>query len=161
MFLNIICINGLGLFNGCYAIVENSYGCNFMMTKPNPVDIQVGSRLRQRRALLGMTQQHLATALNLSFQQIQKYESGINRISAGRLYHFSQLLNVPIGYFFEGAKQKSGAAADDTLGALQSGGQTKRETLELARAFSHISDSTVRKRLLEVARAMAMFSPSA
>ncbi len=131
-----------------------------MMTKPNPVDIQVGSRLRQRRALLGMTQQHLAMALDLSFQQIQKYESGINRISAGRLYHFSQLLNVPIGYFFEGAEQTIGSAARDTPGALQSGGQTKRETLELARAYSHISDSAVRKCLLEVAKSMANFSSS-
>ena len=149
------------MLNGCYALVVNSYGYNFVMTKPNPVDIQVGSRLRQRRALLGMTQQHLATALNLSFQQIQKYERGINRISAGRLHQLSRILNVSIDDLFEGAKRTSRAAADDTLGALQSGGQSKREILELARAYSHITDSTVRKRLLAVAKAMAKYSPSA
>ncbi len=136
-----------------------------MMTKPNPVDIQVGSRLRQRRTSLGMTQQYLAAALNLSFQQIQKYERGINRISASRLYQFSQILNVSIGYFFEGAMQNgaehtSGSAADDIPGAFQPGGRTKRETLELARAYSHITDSAVRKRLLEITKAMARISPS-
>ncbi len=132
-----------------------------MMTKPNPVDIQVGSRLRQRRVSLGMTQQNLAAALNLSFQQIQKYERGINRISASRLYQFSQILNVSIGYFFAGVTATRGSAADDTPGALQPGGPTKRETLELARAYSHITDSAVRKRLLEVTKALAKFSPSA
>ena len=131
------------------------------MTKPNPVDIWVGSRLRQHRELLGMTQKRLAAALDLSFQQIQKYERGINRISAGRLYQFSRILNVSIGYFFEGAEQTIGPAARDTPGALQSAGQTNRETLDLARAYSRITDSAVRKRLLEVAKAMAKISPSA
>ena len=136
-----------------------------MITKPNPVDIQVGSRLRQRRASLGMTQQYLAAALNLSFQQIQKYERGINRISASRLYQFSQILNVSIGYFFEGAMQNgaehtSRSAVDDMTGAFQSGVPTMRETLELARAYSHITDTAVRKRLLEVAKALARYSPA-
>ena len=127
-----------------------------MMKKPNPLDIRVGNSLRLRRTVLGMTQQYLAAALSLSFQQIQKYERGINRISAGRLYQFSRILNVPIDYFFEGA----GVAADDTPDASQHRGRTKRETLELARAYSRIADPAVRKRLLAVAKAMAKYSPA-
>ena len=134
-----------------------------MAATPNPVDIYVGRRLRQRRTMLGMNQNALAKALGLSFQQIQKYERGVNRIGSSRLYHLSQILDVPIGYFFEGApkvgaRRVNGSETQD--GAVTVDPKSKRETLELVRAFTKISDSTVRKRLLEVAKAISKISPS-
>lgn len=132
-----------------------------MMTKPNPVDIHVGSRLRQRRTLLGMTQQCLARSLELSFQQIQKYERGTNRMGASRLYQLCRILDVPIAYFFDGAPKGNTARASETeAGSARHDIHTKRETLELVRAFSRIADPGVRRRLLEVTKTMGKLSPS-
>lgn len=135
-----------------------------MSATPNPVDIHVGSRLRLRRTLHGMTQQSLAKALELSFQQIQKYERGTNRIGSSRLYQLSQILDAPIAYFFEGAP-KAGVTRPRETGtgvsrAEQNAAQSKRETLVLVRAFTHIADPAVRKRLLGVVKAMAEISAS-
>ncbi len=133
-----------------------------MVATPNPIDIHVGSRLRQRRTMLGMNQAGLGKMLDLSFQQIQKYERGTNRIGASRLFQLSRILDVPIDFFFEGvpkdgAPRESGSKAT----AETADPRSKRETLELVRAFTKIPDQAVRKRLLEVAKAISKFSPSA
>jgi len=72
-----------------------------MAANPNPIDVHVGSRVRLRRTLLGMSQEKLGEALGLTFQQVQKYERGVNRIGASRLYHLSQILDVPVSFFFD------------------------------------------------------------
>ncbi len=128
---------------------------------PNPVDVHVGARLRQRRTLLGMTQKTLGDDLGVSFQQMQKYERGANRMGSSRLYDLSRLLDVPIEYFF-GDMPTAVAASSPTL----VGGRAKkppsyepdpmatRETLELVRAYYKIEDANVRDRLRELAKAL-------
>jgi len=138
--------------------------------KPRPVDVHVGSRVRQRRTLLGMSQEKLGEAVGLTFQQIQKYERGTNRIGASRLYEFSRILDVPPAYFFEDMPEETatgkGAKAKKGQKGLADGGQAafggaaadplvKRETLELVRAYYKISDPKVRKRLFELTKAVA------
>ena len=120
---------------------------------PDPVDIHVGTRLRQRRTLLGMSQEKLAAAFGVSFQQIQKYERGANRVSASRLHQLTRILNVPVGYFFEGMAdvQQNGAAAHP---AHDSEMVASRETLELVRAYYRIEDPTVRRRLVDLLRSL-------
>ena len=120
---------------------------------PRPVDIYVGSRLRVRRTLLGLSQEALGEAVGLTFQQIQKYERGANRIGASRLFQFSQFLNVPISFFFEempGDVEATGGRRVPLPGeGSQSEGRDdmmlRRETLELVRAISGIKDQGVRK----------------
>jgi len=120
---------------------------------PDPVDIHVGTRLRQRRTLLGMSQEKLAAAFCVSFQQIQKYERGANRVSASRLHQLTRILNVPVGYFFEGIVdlQHNGNA---THPANDSEMVASRETLELVRAYYRIEDPTVRRRLVDLLRSL-------
>lgn len=120
----------------------------------HPIDLHVGNRVRQRRRLLGMTQQKLADAVHIRFQQIQKYESGANRISASRLWTLSKALDVPVAYFFEGVE--SGAYAKETNGdhtAEQDVFQNK-DTIALVRAFYTMNDEP-RRRLLDLAKAMS------
>lgn len=114
---------------------------------PNPVDVHVGQRMRQRRTLVGMSQTDLGEHLGISFQQVQKNEKGRNRLGASRLWQVSKLLGVPVCYFFEGLDGDSAPAADDPM--------TSRETLELVRAYDAIADETVRKRLGELVKAVA------
>ena len=128
---------------------------------PSPVDVHVGARLRQRRTLLGMTQTKVGESIGVSFQQMQKYERGANRISSSRLYDLSGMLEVPIEYFF-GDMPTAVAASSPTL----KGGRAKeppsyepdpmatRETLELVRAYYKIEDADVRKRLRELINAL-------
>ncbi len=128
---------------------------------PSPVDVHVGARLRQRRTLLGMTQTKVGESIGVSFQQMQKYERGANRISSSRLYDLSGMLEVPIEYFF-GDMPTAVAASSPTL----KGGRAKeppsyepdpmatRETLELVRAYYKIEDADVRKRLRELTKAI-------
>ena len=119
---------------------------------PNVIDFQVGARLRGRRKQLGMTQSNLAEALGVTFQQVQKYERGANRVSASTLYELAGALGVDIGYFFEDAKPLERAADvdDDPMRAFV----LSREGPELAQHFRVIG-SKERKALLELARAMA------
>ena len=135
---------------------------------PNPVDVHAGARLRLRRNLVGMSQGQLGAALGLTFQQIQKYERGANRISASRLSQIGQILNVPVSYFFD---EMPGAAAgfsesgqtplDDvpnaaqTLAAAEADFVQTRETLELIRAFNRITDSKQRRKVYELIKSMA------
>ena len=115
---------------------------------PHPVDVLVGRRVRERRALEGMSQTAVAEKLGLSFQQLQKYEKGTNRISASRLYELAQLLGVPVSYFYEGMEEgKSAPSQDEVL--------TKRETLELVRAYYAISDREVRDKIRGLVKAAA------
>ncbi len=115
---------------------------------PHPVDAHVGSRVRLRRTLLGMNQTQLGEALGLTFQQVQKYERGTNRISASRLYQLSQILDVPVSFFFDELVDEANAASPDNI-------SLKRETLELVRAYYRIRDPAARKHLREMTRAMA------
>ncbi len=127
----------------------------------SPVDVHVGARLRVRRTLLGMSQTTLGDAIGLTFQQVQKYERGSNRISASRLFDMSLILDVPIEYFFDDMPTAVAASSP-----AQGGGRAKkppshepdpmakRETLELVRAHYKISDPEIRKRLFELAKAL-------
>ena len=128
---------------------------------PNPVDVHVGARLRQRRTLLGMNQTKLGSSIGLTFQQVQKYEKGTNRISASRLYAVAGARDVPIEYFF--SEMPTGVAASSpTLGggrakkppSYEPDPMAKRETLELVRAYYKIEDADVRKRLRELTNAL-------
>jgi len=126
---------------------------------PHPIDIHVGARLRLRRTLLGLSQEKLGEAVGITFQQLQKYERGANRISASRLYHLSLVLDVPVGFFFEDMPIEHGAAQED--GVEREPTETdefesmaKRETLELVRAYYRIGDPLVRRRAFELIKAL-------
>ncbi|MBL4692169.1 MAG: helix-turn-helix transcriptional regulator [Magnetovibrio sp.] len=135
-----------------------------LLGTPRPVDIHVGARLRQRRTLLGMSQEKLGEAVGLTFQQIQKYERGANRIGASRLYQLGQVLDVSVSYFFEempGEVQKTRGdyAAPENSEKLESvqtsDPMARRETLELVRAYYRIEDPKVRKRVFELTKSIA------
>ena len=127
---------------------------------PDSVDVHVGQRLRVRRSLLGMSQEKLSDAIGLTFQQIQKYERGVNRISAGRLFQFSKILDVPIAYFYDQIDGESTTAnyglSDNEQEAFGGEGdimQTK-ETIELVRAYYAVEDPAKRKEMLRFIKAM-------
>ena len=129
----------------------------------NPVDVHVGGRVRLRRTLLGMSQEKLGEAIGLTFQQVQKYERGANRIGASRLYDLARVLDVPVGFFFEEMSPNTQQGSPAQLGGLQEESEAydfdplaKRETLELVRAYYRIQDPHVRRRLFELTKALAM-----
>ncbi|MBV9654543.1 MAG: helix-turn-helix transcriptional regulator [Acetobacteraceae bacterium] len=134
-------------------------------SRPSPIDVHVGTRIRLRRTLLGMSQERLGEALGLTFQQVQKYERGVNRVGASRLFDLSRVLDVPISFFFDdmpdslasvyggqtgrraaGFAEMQDGFGDDTL--------NRRETLELVRAYYRITDPSVRKRVFELIKSM-------
>ncbi len=130
--------------------------------KPNPVDVHVGSRVRLRRTLLGLSQEKLGEAIGLTFQQVQKYERGANRIGASRLWDLSRVLDCPVSYFFEEMEDEVQAASPRNLTGRTSEPEqkdadpmTKRETLELVRAYYKITDPQVRRRIYELAKSLA------
>jgi transcriptional regulator with XRE-family HTH domain len=132
--------------------------------KPNPVDTHVGSRVRLRRMLLGMSQERLGESMGLTFQQVQKYEKGVNRIGASRLFQISKILDVPVQFFFEEAPHTDGGAA---RGMAEPESETfileflnSREGLELNRAFVKIGDSKVRKSVVDLVRALGASNTS-
>ncbi len=130
--------------------------------RPRPVDVHAGERVWQRRKLLGMTQTDLGDAIGLTFQQVQKYERGVNRIGASRLLALTRVLDVPIIYFFEGMPPEVAAIPSATKGrgkakklpsyALDP--MAKRETLDLVRAYYKIEDADVRQRVSQLTKAM-------
>ena len=135
--------------------------------KPSPIDAHVGSRIRLRRTLLGMSQERLGEALGLTFQQVQKYERGVNRVGASRLFDLSRVLDVPIAFFFDDMpEQLAGLHGNDQMtratggfaeGANQLGVDEaihRRETQELIRAYYRITDPAVRKRVFELIKSM-------
>lgn len=132
------------------------------LRKPNIIDTHVGARMRLRRTLLGISQEQLAAALGLTFQQVQKYERGTNRISASRLFQLSRVLDVPITWFFDemdadvaaqGGKVPKGFAEEAQ--SFEADPMSRRETLELVRVYYRISDRKVRKKLYEMTKALA------
>jgi len=134
---------------------------NQSVRSPNPVDIHVGTRVRLRRTLLGMTQTGLGDAIGLTFQQVQKYERGVNRIGSSRLYDLARVLDVPINFFFDEMPKevasKSGAASSGPVEGAEAFDPdivSKRETLELVRAYYKIESPQVRKRLFEMVKAL-------
>jgi transcriptional regulator with XRE-family HTH domain len=149
-----------------------------MAASPNPIDVHVGKRLRLRRTLLGMSQERLGELLGLTFQQVQKYERGVNRIGSSRLFELGQILDVPVSFFFDDMPRGEHAAgqavglglggpirAPTGFGLAEEGAAfehdlndglslDKRETLELIRAYYRIADPAVRKRLFELTKAL-------
>ena len=117
----------------------------------HPVDTHVGQRIRHRRKLMGLTQQQLADGVGIRFQQIQKYESGANRVSASRLWDLSLKLKVPVSYFFDGLESSVVPSNDDN--ALHADVLQEKETIDLIRAYYALSEQP-RQRLLELAKAM-------
>jgi transcriptional regulator with XRE-family HTH domain len=150
-----------------------------MVTSPNPIDVHVGKRLRLRRTLLGMSQERLGELLGLTFQQVQKYERGVNRIGSSRLFELGQILDVPVSFFFDDMPNDArgvampgvtvGRTAAFAPGLAEEGATfehdfddglslDRRETLELIRAYYRIGDPAVRKRLFELTKALANLS---
>ena len=126
--------------------------------KPNPVDTHVGSRVRLRRTMLGMSQEKLGEALGITFQQIQKYEKGSNRIGASRLQRITEVLNVPVSFFFEDVP---GSTTSGPSGLSEPAGPdyvvdflSTSEGLQLNRAFVKISDPKVRRRIIDLVRSL-------
>jgi transcriptional regulator with XRE-family HTH domain len=118
----------------------------------HPVDVHVGKRIRHRRWMVGMTQQQLGEAVGIKFQQIQKYETGMNRVSASRLWDIAHAMDVPINFFFEGLEDEGVAAkqAENTLGDLLA----DKEALELVRSYYAIPENQ-RRRLFDLARVLS------
>jgi transcriptional regulator with XRE-family HTH domain len=147
-----------------------------MADQPNPIDVEVGRRLKRRRTLLGISQERLGELLGVSYQQIQKYERGTNRIGSSRLYDICRILDVPAGYFLDDAPEPpvfappappayglaeapAGFAFDAPVAppafSPEPAAADERETLELVRAFRRIRDPIVRRRLFELTKALA------
>lgn len=133
-----------------------------MMAKkaPNPIDKHVGSRVRMRRMMLGMSQEKLGNNLGLTFQQVQKYEKGTNRIGASRLQQISHILQVPVSFFFEGAPAVANAASVDGLHEAPSPAYVSdflatSDGLALTKAFMRISDSKLRRRIVDLVEQIA------
>ena len=131
------------------------------MSTPHPVDVHVGRRLRLKRTILGLSQEAVGKEIGVTFQQIQKYERGINRMGASRLYDFAKALGVQVAYFFEGY----GDYAMDEVSAYALGEPAatgfehekvnNRETLEVMRAYYRIKSPALRKRIIDLIKAMA------
>lgn len=125
---------------------------------PNPIDIHVGSRVRLRRMMLGMSQEKLGESLGITFQQIQKYEKGTNRIGASRLQHIATILKVPVSFFFEdapGAPAEAGGFAEAQPTSYVVDFLSSSEGLSLNKAFVRIEDPKVRRKIVDLVRVLA------
>lgn len=135
------------------------------MTTPNPIDVHVGKRLRFGRTMQGLSQESIGESIGVTFQQIQKYERGINCIRASKLFELAKVLKVPVTFFFEGLSESLGdkdgegyiipGAGDSGDGGFNMDLTNSRETVELMRAFHRISDPLLRAKILDLVRAMA------
>ena len=127
--------------------------------KANSIDEYVGTQLRQRRSLLGLSQERLAEQVGITFQQIQKYENGANRVSASRLYEFSKVLDIPVNFFFEnyGAGAVATGFAENDQSAFEGPDDImkRKETLELIRVYYSIASPKLRKDLFKLVKSMA------
>ena len=129
---------------------------------PHPIDIHVGSRVRLRRMMQGISQEKLGEDLGLTFQQVQKYEKGVNRIGAGRLFEIAQILDVPVQFFYDDFQSDED---DSTLSEETTGYEAERTDLfaslatsdgmQLAQAFLRINDVTIRRRIVDLVKAIA------
>src|SRR6478735_4358896 len=125
---------------------------------PNPIDKHVGSRVRMRRMLAGVSQEKLGEALGLTFQQVQKYEKGSNRISASRLQQIAKMLDVPVSFFFDGAPTgdvPTAGFADSAATTYISDFLTTSEGVQLTKAFTRIKSGRVRRRVIDLVEALA------
>jgi transcriptional regulator with XRE-family HTH domain len=126
---------------------------------PNPIDVHVGSRVRLRRMLVGMSQEKLGEMLGLTFQQVQKYEKGANRIGASRLFHISRILGVPVQFFFEdmpgGIATPAGGVAESDSSPFVMDFVSSAEGLQLNRSFAKITNPQVRKRLVDLVKSLS------
>jgi transcriptional regulator with XRE-family HTH domain len=130
--------------------------------RANPMDVHVGSRVRLRRMLLGMSQERLGEHLGLTFQQVQKYEKGVNRIGASRLFDLAKVLGVPVQFFYDEAPLGDHHAANGAPGFADKPGESyvveflgSREGLELNKAFSRITDPKVRRSIVDLVKSIA------
>ncbi len=134
-------------------------------SRPSPIDVHVGTRIRLRRTLLGMSQERLGDSLGLTFQQVQKYERGVNRVGASRLFDLSRVLDVPISFFFDdmpdslaanfgGGPNRRSSGMQDAADGFGDDTLSRRETLELVRAYYRITDPSVRKRVFDLIKSM-------
>ena len=137
-------------------------------SRPSPIDVHVGGRIRLRRTLLQMSQERLGDALGLTFQQVQKYERGANRVGASRLFNLSRVLDVPVSFFFDDMPAACGTGGGSRMPAMQAGGFaeaqegfgapddlfSRKETVELVRAYYKITEQPVRKRVLDLIKSM-------
>jgi len=138
---------------------------NFRITNNNAIDMHVGKRVRLRRTLMGMSQEQLGANLDITFQQVQKYERGSNRISASRLWDISQILDVPISFFFDDMSESTmrnsprrisrGCGVADGDCEIVTDPMARRETLELVRTYYTIHNPAVRKRIAEMVKSIA------
>lgn len=122
-----------------------------MSRSPDPIDAHVGARLRLRRMMLGVSQESLAAQVGVTFQQIQKYEKGQNRIGASRLFQLARALSAPVGYFFEGAP---GAAAEADPAPNVAALLSTPESVQLATAFARVADAGTRRRIVDLVQAL-------
>jgi transcriptional regulator with XRE-family HTH domain len=128
---------------------------------PNPIDQYVGARIRMRRIMLGMSQERLGDAIGLTFQQVQKYEKGINRIGASRLQQVGHILNVPVEFFFEGAPNQTNGLPDiDGFGEGVTASyvtefMSTNEGIHLMQAFLRIKDVKIRRRIVDLIEVMS------
>lgn len=128
--------------------------------QPNPIDIHVGMRLRLRRTLLGLSQEKLGEGIGLTFQQVQKYERGSNRIGASRLYDLSRILEVPVGFFFDdmpddiAGKSPVNRMSETSDYRPEDDDMHKRETLELVRAYYRITAPSIRKKVFDLVKSL-------
>jgi transcriptional regulator with XRE-family HTH domain len=127
--------------------------------KPNPIDIHVGSRIRLRRNMMGMSQEKLGESLGITFQQIQKYEKGTNRVGASRLQAIASILSVPVAFFFEDAPGEEGGSgrgfSEDASTAFAMEFCSTTEGLQLNRAFVKIADVKVRRKIVELVKSLS------
>jgi transcriptional regulator with XRE-family HTH domain len=124
---------------------------------PHSVDVHVGRRLRSRRTMLGMSQENLGDAVGVTFQQIQKYERGLNRIGSSRLYEFSRILNVPVAYFFEefDEGQTGQTPASENGSNYEYEKMANKEVLSVVRAFSSIENPLIRKKMIALIKSLS------
>ena len=129
--------------------------------RANPMDVHVGTRVRLRRMLLGMSQENLGEHLGLTFQQVQKYEKGVNRIGASRLFELAKVLGVPVQFFYDDAPAGT-RGSEPVAGFAESTGEnyvveflSSREGLELNKAFARITDAKVRRSVVDLVRSLA------
>jgi transcriptional regulator with XRE-family HTH domain len=125
--------------------------------RANPTDLHVGSRIRLRRNMIGMSQEKLGQTLGITFQQVQKYEKGTNRVGASRLQAIADILGVPVSFFFEdapGTSVERGGFAEESAATSLMEFCTSAEGLQLNRAYTAISDPKVRRRVLDLVKAL-------
>ena len=128
--------------------------------RPNPTDVYVGSRVRMRRKMLGLSQEKLGEKLGITFQQIQKYEKGTNRVGASRLQAMATAMDVPVSYFFPDASPGAQGGLQEESAAFMMDFMSTSEGLELSRAFTRIGSAKVRRKVVELVRALGEDRPA-